>query len=943
MATAAPSPLASSLEKTNGAKLSRLLIDGGTTVLRKVFDGFHPPANLAADLNVCYSTLNNLLRRKILNRHQWDQLFPPGGAAPDSNTFDITLLFLLLTTICGLSPPPSGWHKKPPPSDVSPEANLARVKYFRNVLYGHVSTTGVDTLTFNALWQEISAPLVALGLNQAEIDRLKGERGGEEDYLDALLEWADSEEDIKSQLKNIHHTQTQTQQTIEDVLETQTKAKQAIEEFSQLETKTQQTIGDVLETQIKTKQAIEEFSQIQTKTQQTVRGVLETQTKTKQAIEEFSQIQTKTQQTIGDVLETQTKTKQAIEEFSQIQTKTQQTIGDVLETQTKTKQAIEEFSQLETKTQQTIGDVLETQTRAKQAIEEFSQIQTKTQRTVEEVAQSHETLQAGLREVKEAVDSFKENKEKDSTAEVLRNLAKSEFKGDIEYYLERFQTDTREWVFNKVQNWLDDRNSENRVMVISGNAGMGKSVIAAAICKKLKEAGRLSGNHFCQHNNSRYQKPQLMLQSLAFHLSRTLPEYEQALVEQLSRNLGLNLNSMGVEELFSVLFKEPLSTVGDPERNMLMVIDGLDESEYQGRNELLDVIVFQFCKLPSWIRFLITTRPATNIMDKLKHLKPFQLDPDDEKNVDDIRVVLQKRLERVITPENVDAVAEKLVLKSEGLMLYAHFLMLYIEENPSVLRKADLDTNLPLRISAIYSSYFKRLELELMKELSVKEGNFLNLLCAITASREPLPLDFVAKLLVPTKNSPLAERKVLTAISTVSSLLPIRDGYLHVIHKSVTDWMTDSSCYGKHEFIMDEKEGNRILASLCTVELGDLKRRGVHNIEFSATEKYALCHGARHLLQSHENGGSQRLEELTKAYVVDLELVFAKLRLNSFSAAEDMVWLEKQGISTILSEDIQSNLNALLFLLRKHCNRLTSHPRKFLQTVLNEGGLVISM
>ena len=60
MAAATPSPLASSEEKTNGAKLSRLLIDGGTTVLRNVFNHHHPPANLAADLNANYSTLNNL-------------------------------------------------------------------------------------------------------------------------------------------------------------------------------------------------------------------------------------------------------------------------------------------------------------------------------------------------------------------------------------------------------------------------------------------------------------------------------------------------------------------------------------------------------------------------------------------------------------------------------------------------------------------------------------------------------------------------------------------------------------------------------------------------------------------------------------------------------------------------------------------------------------------
>ena len=84
MASAAPSPLASSVQKTNGAKLSRLLIDGGTTVLRKIFDGHHPPANLAADLNANKSSLSILLKKKVLHKPQWDKLFPPGGVAPDS-------------------------------------------------------------------------------------------------------------------------------------------------------------------------------------------------------------------------------------------------------------------------------------------------------------------------------------------------------------------------------------------------------------------------------------------------------------------------------------------------------------------------------------------------------------------------------------------------------------------------------------------------------------------------------------------------------------------------------------------------------------------------------------------------------------------------------------------------------------------------------------------
>ena len=373
MATAAPSPLASSVEKTNGAKLSRLLIDGGTTVLRKIFDGHHPPANLIIDLNANYPILNNLFRRRVLNGHQWDKLFPPGGVPPDSNIFDITLLFLLLTKICRLTPPTSGWHTKSPSSDTSHEANLARVKFYRNVLYGHVTTTGVDTPTFSALWTEISGVLVSLGLDQAEVDRLKAEKGGEQDYIDVLIEWADSEEDIKTQLKNIHQSQSQTHQSVQDVRLAQEKTQETVKEIRQSQDRTQKRVEDIHQTQAKTQKRVEDMHHIHTQTQ----------------------------------------------------------------------------------------------------------------RRVKEVNQNVREVVTGLKEIKEAVYSLKEEKDKDSSDEVLRNLTKSEFSGDIEYYVQRFQEGTREWVFDRVQKWLDDRSSQNRVMVISGNAGMGKSVIAAVICKRM--------------------------------------------------------------------------------------------------------------------------------------------------------------------------------------------------------------------------------------------------------------------------------------------------------------------------------------------------------------------------------------------------------------------------------------------------------------------------
>ena len=817
MAAAAPSPLASSVEKTNGAKLSRLLIDGGTTVLRKIFDGHHPPANLIIDLNANYPILNNLLSRRVLNGHQWDKLFPPGGVPPDSNTFDITLLFLLLTKICGLTPPPSGWHTKPHSSDTSHEANLARVKFYRNIVYGHVTTTGVDTPTFSALWTEISGVLVSLGVDQAEVDRLKADKGGEQDYIEVLIEWADSEEDIKSQLKNIHHSQSQTHQAVQDVRLAQVKTQKAVKEIHQSQDKTQKRVEDMY------------------------------------------------------------------------------------------------------------------------------QIHTQTHQRVKEVNQNVREVATGLKEIKEAVYSLKEGKDKDSSDEVLGNLTKSEFSGDIEYYVQRFQEGTREWVFDRVQNWLDDRSSQNRVMVISGNAGMGKSVISAVICKRMQEAGRLSGSHFCQYNNVRYCKPQLMIQSLACHLSCALPVYKQALVEQLSRNLGTDLNNMGVEELFALLFKEPLGAVGDLGRNMLMVIDGLDESEYEGRNELLDVIANQLFKLPNWIRFLLTTRPAINITEKLKHLKPFELNYNDEKNIEDVRVLFQKNLEHVVKLGNLGEYVERLVLKSEGLMLYAHFLVLLITENPSILQEEDVVDSLPFGISSVYHSYFERLERELLKELRIKEENFLNLLSAISASREPLPVGFVSKILVPNSNSLLARRKVLRALGSVSALLPVREDCLHVIHKSVKDWLTDISCYGEHEFSTSENEGHRIQEALCTDELKNLKRKSVNKVQFSITERYALYHGAHHMLHKSIKREPHELNELTRAYILDLEIVYAKTCVNSTTATEDLEWLKEQGTFTLLSKDNQSIVDTLLFLLRKNLRLLTDTPHTFLQTILNQGGKVLTV
>ena len=157
---------ASTQENTNFARLCRLLIDVGCMVLRDVFDSMHPPANLDVVLSSpsVRPTLQSLRNRHVLSSLQWEKLFPIFASNVSSANFDVSLLMILLRNICGLSPPTStgNWDKLPPDSDDSTEANIVRIKFYRNDVYVYASEVSLDDPTFNKLWQKISSAILEL-------------------------------------------------------------------------------------------------------------------------------------------------------------------------------------------------------------------------------------------------------------------------------------------------------------------------------------------------------------------------------------------------------------------------------------------------------------------------------------------------------------------------------------------------------------------------------------------------------------------------------------------------------------------------------------------------------------------------------------------------------------------------------------------------------------
>jgi len=207
MAGAVPTA-SSTKETTNYSRLCRLLVDVGTQALRDTFNNIHSPANLEAVLRRNKAMLQLLRARKIINPTQLGKLFPVNPSSVSSTSFDITLLMVLLRNVCGLAAPETGWDARPAATDMRLEADIARVKYFRNTVVAHAEQASVDDATFNRYWSEIRDALVRLGgvAYRAAIDSLETEcmdPDVEEHYKQLLQQWKNDESNIKDDLKEI--------------------------------------------------------------------------------------------------------------------------------------------------------------------------------------------------------------------------------------------------------------------------------------------------------------------------------------------------------------------------------------------------------------------------------------------------------------------------------------------------------------------------------------------------------------------------------------------------------------------------------------------------------------------------------------------------------------------------------------------------------------------
>ena len=162
--SAADEVLRTTDEKANFQRLTRLLMCGGLALLTEVFDAIHPPANLPAVLGnpSIKKQLQTLRRNRVLTHPEWYSLYEPSGPGMYGKSADFDIQ-------------PTGWDNLPNCTDHSLEADLVRIKFYRNTVYGNTQSMEIKDADFEKLWMEISEALlrIAGSVSSAKRDEWK--------------------------------------------------------------------------------------------------------------------------------------------------------------------------------------------------------------------------------------------------------------------------------------------------------------------------------------------------------------------------------------------------------------------------------------------------------------------------------------------------------------------------------------------------------------------------------------------------------------------------------------------------------------------------------------------------------------------------------------------------------------------------------------------------
>ena len=249
-------------------------------------------------------------------------------------------------------------------------------------------------------------------------------------------------------------------------------------------------------------------------------------------------------------------------------------------------------------------------------------------------------------------------------------------------------------------------------------------------------------------------------------------------------------------------------------------------------------------------------------------------------NPDDLQAYVKQRLDS----SALDAAVEKMEEKAGGLFIYAKLLGEHIHAKSTERQRRGEETKLsfeditelPNGLHDLYRENFLRAFPEGTQSLAWKRCK--DVIALIVAAKEPLPVA-LARCILKWNNDVEA-----SIVSELSLLFPIRDGSFHVLHKTVVDWLLDTTRNDKtyHISAKNKVDAQKRLAHTC-LKLAEEK------VDDDKYKDYPLRFAIQHAC---DVGNQQDLRNRAITLVADYMYLYIRSSLSPTQLLRDVQILE---------------------------------------------------
>ena len=360
----------------------------------------------------------------------------------------------------------------------------------------------------------------------------------------------------------------------------------------------------------------------------------------------------------------------------------------------------------------------------------------------------------------------------------------------------------RKWLFDKVEEWLDDKNGA-RILMLYGAPGSGKSMFSAHL---QHYNPKIAASFACDYKSDAFSNTDNIISWLAYKLAMRIPEYRGRLLSRFSDSGFAPGNG---DDRFRNLIGEPLcNSVNGGHAEMFVLIDAADEVK---TGDLMRFVSENAEHLAPWLRFLITSRRDPKTEQRFASYPHIDFADYADNNEQDLLEYYKDKLGAALAGrEGADEFYEKLVKASEGIFAYAEKVCENILQDLKKDEKPDLENyKLPHGLSELFRDTLDRKNFEYQDR---KRGtlNFQGFwqapLGMIVASPDPLPAETL-KLIMGWRDN--AYRAFISPLST---LIVNEDGRLTPFHRSFAEWLGTE---GADVYHTSKDEGLYNLAEAC--------------------------------------------------------------------------------------------------------------------------------